>query len=135
MGKRVLIVEDEVIHAIALAEEIPRWGCPVVDTVESGEDAIRVSEEMRPDVVRYRGTAFAVNGEQTVRACLARGGRTGVVGATDTHEGKPAARTAVLAGELSRAGLFDALRHRRCYAVTGARIVLDCRIGGQVMCG
>lgn len=51
MGKRVLIVEDEVINAMALANGIPLWGCVVVGTVESGEDAIRVSEEMKPDVV------------------------------------------------------------------------------------
>jgi len=51
MSGRVLIVEDEVINAMALAETIPRWGCTVVDMVTSGEDAIRVSEEQRPDVV------------------------------------------------------------------------------------
>ena len=51
MGKRVLIVEDEVIHAMSLADGIALWGCTVVGTVESGEDAIRISEEMMPDVV------------------------------------------------------------------------------------
>ena len=44
-------MEDEVINAMALAEAIPLWGCTVVDMVTSGEDAIRVSEEMKPDVV------------------------------------------------------------------------------------
>jgi CheY-like chemotaxis protein len=51
VGKRVLIVEDEIINGMALAETIPGWGCPVVDLVTSGEDAIRASEEHRPDVV------------------------------------------------------------------------------------
>ncbi len=51
MVKRVLIVEDEVINAMALAEVIPEWGCIVVDMVTSGEDAIRVAEAEKPDVV------------------------------------------------------------------------------------
>ena len=51
MSGKVLIVEDEVINAMALAETIPRWGCTVVDMVTSGEDAIRVCQEQRPDVV------------------------------------------------------------------------------------
>jgi len=49
--KKVLIVEDEAIHAMALAEAIPRWGFRVVDTAASGEDAIRSAEAHRPDVV------------------------------------------------------------------------------------
>ena len=45
----------------------------------------------------------------------------------------PAARTAVLARELTRAALFDAFRRRRNYAVSNARIVLDFRINGHCM--
>ena len=51
MARSVLIVEDEIINAMALAEAIPGWGHSVVDMVTSGEDAIRVAESMRPDVV------------------------------------------------------------------------------------
>lgn len=51
MARRVLIVEDEVINAMALAEVIPGWGCVVVDMVTSGEEAIRVAEAASPDVV------------------------------------------------------------------------------------
>jgi CheY-like chemotaxis protein len=43
MAGKVLIVEDEIINAMALSEVIPGWGCTVVDMVTSGEDAIRVS--------------------------------------------------------------------------------------------
>jgi CheY-like chemotaxis protein len=49
--KKVLIVEDEIINAMALAEVIQGWGCKVVDTVTSGEEAIRAAEAHRPDVV------------------------------------------------------------------------------------
>lgn len=51
MARRVLIVEDEIINAMALAEVIPGWGCVVVDMVASGEEAIRLAEAARPDVV------------------------------------------------------------------------------------
>lgn len=51
MSRRVLIVEDEIINAMALAELIPAWGCEVVESVTSGEDAIRVAEAQKPDVV------------------------------------------------------------------------------------
>lgn len=89
--------------------------------------------EMLPDIIRYRGSNHVVNAEQMVRAFLARGGRTGFINGSDTHEGKPAARTAILARELTRAAVFDALRHRRNYAITNARILLDFQVNGHVM--
>jgi hypothetical protein len=39
----------------------------------------------------------------------------------------------VLARELTRPAIFEALRHRRTYAVYHARIALDVRIDGHVM--
>ncbi len=51
MAGRVLIVEDEIINAMALAEVLPGWGCTVVDMVTSGEEAIRVAEAASPDVI------------------------------------------------------------------------------------
>ncbi len=41
--------------------------------------------------------------------------------------------TAVVTKELSRKGIFDALRSRHCYATTGERIYLDFRINGHPM--
>lgn len=92
-----------------------------------------VNTEMLPDTMRYQGTNHPLKGEQTLRAFLKQGGRTGFVGGSDTHERTPAARTAILARELTRASIFDALRHRHNYAITHARIVLDFRINGSVM--
>ncbi len=89
--------------------------------------------EIGPDRATYDGHEYVLDTEQTVRAFLNRGGRTGFVAGSDTHEGHPAARTAVLAGALTRAAIFDALRHRRNYAVSGGRIVLDFRINGHLM--
>lgn len=89
--------------------------------------------EMSPDVMRYNGKTYRIGVEQTVRGFLNKGGKTGFVSGTDTHEGKPAARTAVLVRELTRSAIFDALRHRRNYAVNNARIALDFSINGHIM--
>jgi CheY-like chemotaxis protein len=73
---KVLIVEDEVINAMALAEVLPRWGCTVVDMVTSGEDAIRVSEEKRPDVVLMD---ISIHGDvDGIGAAREIGGRLGI---------------------------------------------------------
>ncbi len=98
----------------------------------SNADVI-VNTEMAPDRVHYRGKTYDLGWERVVRAFLNRGGKTGFVRGTDTHDGKPAARTAVLAGALTRPAIFEALRHRRNYAITNARIVLDFRINGHCM--
>lgn len=95
--------------------------------------SVIANTEMGADLVHYRGQTHELHWEQAVRAFLNQGGRTGFVGGSDTHDGKSAARTAVLARKLTRAAIFDALRHRRNYAVTHDRIVLDFRINGHVM--
>ena len=51
MPKRVLIVEDEIISAMSMEIAIRVWGCQVVGMVTSGEDAIRIAEAEKPDVV------------------------------------------------------------------------------------
>jgi hypothetical protein len=92
-----------------------------------------VNSEMLPDSMRYLGTNYHLKGEQTLRAFLDKGGRTGFVGGSDTHDGTPRASTAILARELTSEAVFESLGHRRNYAVTHARIVLDFRINGRVM--
>ncbi|TVR88848.1 MAG: DUF3604 domain-containing protein [Trueperaceae bacterium] len=68
----------------------------------------------------------------SVEAGLRRGHRFGFVGGSDHHAGYPghhgSGRTAVLAAELTREAIFDALRERRCYAVTGDKIILALHI-------
>jgi hypothetical protein len=99
----------------------------------ASNSTVIVNTEMLPDILRYQGTYYPLKGEQTLRAFLNRGGRTGFVAGTDTHEGQPAARTAILAHALTRESVFEALGHRRNYAVTHARIVLDFRVNGHIM--
>ena len=70
----------------------------------------------------------------------------GVMCNSDGHKGRPGAEgpgagefgiagglTCVLASELSRAGVWEALCSRRCYGTTGARILLDVQIAGALM--
>lgn len=91
------------------------------------------NSEMWPDTVQVATRRFTAGTEQTLRAYLGGGGRTGFVGGSDTHEGTPGVETAVLATALTRPAIFDALRHRRNYAVYNARIGLDVRIDGHFM--
>ena len=95
--------------------------------------AVIANTELSADTLRYQGKVLRIDGERLVREFLNRGGKTGFVKGTDTHEGKPAARTAVLATQLTRQALFDALRQRRNYAVSQARIVVDFRVSGQCL--
>ncbi len=85
------------------------------------------------------------------REALIRGQRYGVLGGADGHDGHPgnaqsplvkhhhlfhfcgSGRIAVLAEELTREAVFDAMYERRCYATTGPPIVLEVKVNGAVM--
>lgn len=73
-------------------------------------------------------------------AALARGYRLGFIGSSDSHTGMPGRSypadrfwcvdskggyACVMATELTRESVFDALRQRRCYATTGVRMILE----------
>lgn len=96
-------------------------------------ESVIVNSEMGPDVMRYGGKEYKPGWENHVQQFLNLRRKTGFVAGTDTHEGKPAARTAVLAWELTRPAVFEALHHRRNYAVSNARIILDFKINGHLM--
>jgi hypothetical protein len=82
---------------------------------------------------------------------MRRGQRYGVIASSDGHDGHPgnaqsplikhphvfhfcgSGQAVVLAPELTRAAVYDALHARRCYATTGTPIILDCRIGDALM--
>ncbi len=75
--------------------------------------------------------------KNTLHHFLSQGHRLGVIASTDDHLGYPGGYreglAAVLATELTREGIFDAIRSRRTYAVTGDRIGLDFQVNGQIM--
>jgi hypothetical protein len=78
---------------------------------------------------------------------LAQGWKPGFVGASDSRIGMPgnprgpaggeskwpAGLTAVLAKELTRESILEALRARRCYATTGSRFLLEFTVDGNPM--
>ena len=65
---------------------------------------------------------------------LARGYQVGFVGASDDHTSHPGINsiTAVLAEELTRDAIWDALKARRCYATNGEKILLDVKVDGHL---
>lgn len=99
-----------------------------------------------------------LNGRHSVQAPLEDGVQFGFIASSDTHMGLAGNHTipdfnisfsqwyfrgetrppgpgvaAVYARDLTREGIFEALRARRCYAVTGARMILDVRAAGRFM--
>ena len=93
------------------------------------------------EIMSMRGTF-----EPFARQYLSQGHQVGLVAASDdpaSHPGRstptagPGAQRgglgAVLASELSRDAVFDALKGRRTYATTGDRIILDVTVNGTAM--
>jgi len=75
--------------------------------------------------------------QNTMQWYLAEGRRFGVVASTDDHLGYPGGYrqglAAIQAKDLTRESLFEAMRERRTYAVTGDRIELDVQVNGRPM--
>ena len=84
--------------------------------------------------------------EWFLREALEKGYRVGFTAGSDDHKGRPGAAppgsgsfgvygglTCIYATELTRAGLWEALKARRCYGTTGARILLDVTADGKPM--
>jgi len=73
----------------------------------------------------------------TARAALDAGLRFGFVASSDDHAGFPGAYGEGLMGavvaDFSRAGILEAIRARRTYALTGDRIEVDFRVEGSLM--
>jgi len=85
----------------------------------------------------YRHSMGGAHSSQTVLEQLKRGAVLGFTGGTDDHYGFPGnygeGLTGLYTEELSRAGVFAALKKRHCYAVTGDRIELSVRLGSGIM--
>ncbi|MEW6356606.1 MAG: CehA/McbA family metallohydrolase [Planctomycetota bacterium] len=79
---------------------------------------------------------ICIDKADTVRRHLDDGRKFGFLGCSDTHRRVPGlggALTAVLAENLSREAIFEALMARRCYATTGSRILIDFSMDGRFM--
>jgi hypothetical protein len=86
------------------------------------------------EICQMRGS-MERGGPRSVQHALAQGFRLGFIGSSDNHNGQPGngALAAILAPDLSRESLFGALQARRCYATTGARILVDFAVDGHGM--
>ncbi|UCG57032.1 MAG: DUF3604 domain-containing protein [Phycisphaerales bacterium] len=75
--------------------------------------------------------------KNTLHHFLAQGHRLGVIASTDDHLGYPGGYreglAAVIATKLTRQAIFEAIRNRRTYAVTGDRIHLGFQVEGRIM--
>jgi hypothetical protein len=95
----------------------------------------------RYDTLPFPGMALApplvkaLRADRNGDAFLKRGFRYGIVCNSDGHKGRPGSNglTAVFARDLSRNAIFEALRARRCYGTTNARILLVFNANGYPM--
>ncbi len=84
--------------------------------------------------------------EWFLRWALEKGYKVGFTAGSDDHKGRPGAAypgsgsfgvygglTCVYAAELTREGLWEALKARRCYGTTGQRILLEVTADGRPM--
>ncbi|MGH2367796.1 MAG: CehA/McbA family metallohydrolase [Chloroflexota bacterium] len=119
----------------------PRYQ-PVVELVQTRG----AFERDAPDVDAHQPGATTIGGRgASVQDALALGHRLGFVGGTDNHYAQPGSTrcpkggvdfrdrvtgglTAVLAPTLTREAVLAALLARRCYATTGARMIVEFRV-------
>jgi len=131
------------------SHKVPKW-CPGTDFDTVEDDVERVvelwsmhgsSEGYDPD---DRPLRDAAPDNWTVMKALRKGLRLGFVAGSDTHSARPGGSAkepgphwgglaAVWAESLTRRSLFAAIRERRTYALTGARIVLRMTVNGALM--
>ena len=84
--------------------------------------------------------------EWLLREAIERGYKVGFVAGSDDHKGRPGASypgsssfgvygglTCVLARTLTREGIWEAIKARRCYATSGQRIALSVQADGHPM--
>jgi len=119
---------------------VPPALMPAVAEIYSKWGASEFMDNPRPIRSTARGNFW--------QDALELGARIGCIAGSDIHSPFPGLQVdsghanlrhdqpgiaAVLAPELSREAVFDAIRQRRCYACEGARIKLDFRINGEAM--
>jgi len=129
------------------------WGSYDLGTVNpTFEPVIEICQNRGPfekDKVGEDGVSFGGFGS-SIQDALGRGLRLGFVGGTDNHRGRPGSHrshqsgldiddfvaggiTCVLAKELTREAILDAIWKRRCYATTAVKMLLDLRVNDLVM--
>ncbi|MBC5768048.1 DUF3604 domain-containing protein [Ramlibacter albus] len=94
-------------------------------------------EEDRGPLTYFSHSMGGRQTSNTAAAGLANGLRFGFVGSSDDHAGFPGAYgeglMAAWVKDFTREGIFEAIRARRTYALTGDRIEVDFRVDGAPM--
>ncbi|ELS58233.1 DUF3604 domain-containing protein [Streptomyces viridochromogenes] len=154
-GRRALTVPHHtgVAFSPKTAGSIPGSTSPAVDWSHHDPEFRRAveiysghgqSEFYDPEFdLSYENSDFSTNtsrnGPHYARDAWERGHTLGVVGSSDNHRAQPGrgelGLAAVYAPALERGEVFDALHDRHTYATTGARILLDFRVGDVPMGG
>lgn len=116
------------------------WTIPPDPALEPVTEIVSVhGSSEAPDSPKPIYAAVAGN---WVRDALARGYRLGFIGSSDGHDGHPGlghlaspsgGLAAILSEDLTREGIYEALRARRVYATNGPRILLRAVLGGYPM--
>jgi len=126
-----------------------------LDAHVPGTDWNYVDEYLQPvvEICSCHGSSEKPNSERPLnkpgkgtffQEALAAGIHIGVISGSDSHSGwpvnspreprqYPGGMACVYAKELTRKGIFEALRARRCYGTTGAKIILEFTINGHDM--
>ena len=141
-------------HPNCHSESVPRtgWGTYDFDSINPRyERLIEICQNRGSFEVDEIGGAVYLGGHgSSVQDALARGLRLGFVGGTDTHVGLAGEHrsalggldpeevvmggfTAILAEELTRESLWEALQARRCYATLASHILLSVKLNGHWM--
>lgn len=120
-----------------------KWGADVVeqwgDIAGAAEPVIEIfSRHGRYEFYNnqpLRSPKRGMTEGNSVQAHLLRGHRFGFYCGSDDHWGRPGqdGLIAVYAPELTREAVFEAIKNRRCYGSTNARIILDFQANGRFM--
>jgi len=87
----------------------------------------------------YYHTMGSRDWRSTYQYGLSQGNLVGLIGSTDHHSAHPGSYghggLAVWADDLTRESVFEAIKARRCYAITGDKIALAFAVNGTLMGG
>jgi hypothetical protein len=117
------------------------WDYPPDPELEPVTEVVSVHGNSEAPDAPYR--IYSPLSGNFVRDVLDRGYRLGFVGSADSHDGHPgfahfasptgSGIAALLTDDLTRPGVYSALKERRCYATNGDRIVLRAAIDAEPM--
>ncbi|MGH2370164.1 MAG: DUF3604 domain-containing protein, partial [Chloroflexota bacterium] len=112
--------------APTLWEHVDEWFQPVVEIFQDSRGSAEwLGAPAATSTERVQGLGLDPRG--SIRRALDRGLRLGFIASSD-HGG--VALGGVYVKEVSRAGILEGLRARRCFASTGDRLLLDFRVNG-----